>query len=107
MRPGDEGGKAPARHEEAQGGAAHDQPQIDPYRMDDDAPDRLCEILLDEILKAQEVIVCAGLPLVRLGFDGPGCALAAVGALRPGYGGRYPVEPREAAQLGAEHAVVL
>src|SRR5262249_41351863 len=107
VRPGDEGGKAPARPEEAPGPAAHDQPAVDPQRGEYDAPDRLGEVTLDEVLKAQEVVVGFGLPIGCLGLDGPGSDLAVVGGLRASGGGGNAVEARVLAQFRPEHAVVL
>ena len=75
--------------------------------MEHRSPDRLGQVALDEILEAQEVVVGAGPPVGRLGLDGPGGDLAIIGGLRAGGGGGDAVEPRELAQLGPEHPVVL
>ena len=63
--------------------------------------------LLDEILEAQEIVSGAGLPVVRLGLDGPGRDLVVGRDLGPADGGRELVEPAELAQFGPEHAVIL
>src|SRR5260221_7504057 len=75
------------------------------------APDRLREVALDAILKPQEVVTGAGLPVLRLGLDGPGGDIGgglAVGRrLRAAQGGGKLVKPGELPQFGPEHAVVL
>src|SRR5438105_15351148 len=63
--------------------------------------------MLDEVLEAQEIVIGPGLPVVRLGFDGPGRDLVVGGDLGPAHRGGKLIEPAELAQFGAEHAVVL
>jgi len=70
--------------------------------VEHNAPDRLRQVALDKILKAQEVVSVLGLPIGRLGLDGPGGDLVVVSGLRPGGGGGNVVKPRELAQLGPE-----
>ncbi len=107
MRVGDKGCKAPIGLREPGDGAAEHQPPVDPHRLKHRAPDRRGEVALDEILKAQEIVVGAGLPVVGLGFDDPGGDLAVGNALRAADRGGEVIKPAEFAQLGAEHAIIL
>ena len=88
-------------------GAGEDQPPVDPHRAEHRAPDRRRQVLLDEILEAEEIVGRAGLPVVRLGIDGPGRDLVVGGDLGPADGGLELVKPAELAQFGPEHAVIL
>ena len=63
--------------------------------------------MLDEVLEPEEVVGGAGLPVVRLGLDGPGRDLVVGRDLGPADGGRKLVKPAELAQFGPEHAVIL
>ena len=107
MRIGDEGRKTPVRLAEAGDGAGEDQPPVDPYRAEHRAPDRRRQILLDEILEPEEIVGRAGLPVLRLGIDGPGRDLVVGRDLGPADGGLELVKPAELAQFGPEHAVIL
>ena len=107
MRIGDEGCETPVRLAEAGDGAGEDQPPVDPHRAEHRAPDRRRQILLDEILEPEEIVGGAGLPVLRLGIDGPGRDLVVGRDLGPADGGLELVKPAELAQFGPEHAVIL
>ena len=55
------------------------QAPVDPYRVENRAPDRRGEVALDQVFEAQEIVTGAGLPVVGLGLDGPGRDLAVGG----------------------------
>jgi hypothetical protein len=107
VRIGDEGREPPVGLGKAGDGAAEHQPPVDPHRVEHRVPDRLGEVALDEILKAQEVVGRARLPVLSLGLDAPRGDFAVADALGPADRRRELVEPAELAQLGPEHAIVL
>ncbi len=111
VRPGHEDREPPTGAPEAADGAAENHLPIEPHRVRHGAPDRRGEVVLDEILEAEEVVVRAGLPVLfvaqRPGLDRPGRDLVIGFAARPADRGGKLVEPAELAQLGAEHAVIL
>ena len=92
---------------EPRDGAGEHQPPVDPDRLEHRAPDRRGEVALDEVLEAQEIVIGAGLPVVRLGLDGPGRDLVVGGDLRPADRGGKLIKPAELPQFGPEHAVIL
>src|ERR1700687_482034 len=107
MRIGDEGRKPPICLPEPRNGAAKHQPPVDPDRPQNRAQDRRGKVALDQVLEAQEIVTGAGLPVVRLGLDAPGGALAVGRGLRAAYVSGELVQPAELPQFGAEHAVIL
>ena len=107
MRVGNEGRKPPMRLPEAGNGAAQHQAAVDGYAVENRAPDRPGEIILNQVFGPQKIVMSAGLPVRPFGFDGPGCGFPTRGAFRPGGGGRDAVKLAELAQFGPEHAVIL
>ncbi len=107
MRVGDEGREAPMRLPESREGAAEDHAPIDPYGMENRAPNRLGKVALDQVFPSQKIVTGAGLPVVCLGLDGPGCGLVVFCGLRAADGGVELIQPAKLPQLGSEHAVIL
>jgi hypothetical protein len=107
MRIADECREAPIRPGEAGERAGKNQPPVDPHGVKHGLPDRLRQVALDEILEPQEIVARPGLPVGRLGLDGPGGDLVVGCDLWAADGGVHMVEPAEFPQFGAEHAVVL
>src|SRR3981081_292869 len=107
MRVGDEGREAPMRLPESRNRAAEDQAPIDPYGVENRAPDRCGKIALDQVFPSQKIVTGAGLPVACLGFDGPGSGLAVGCHLRAADGGVELIHPAKLPQLGSEHAVIL
>src|SRR6266403_3455157 len=107
MRVGDEGRETPMRLPESREGAAEDHAPIDPYGMENRAPDRLGKVALDQVFPSQKIVTGAGLPVVCPGLDGPGCGLAVFCGLRAADGGVELIQPAKLPQLGSEHAVIL
>src|SRR6266446_4547802 len=92
---------------ESREGAAEHQTPIDPYGMENGAPDRLGKVALDQVFPSQKIVTGAGLPVACLGLDGPGCGLAVFCGLRAADGGVELIQPAKLPQLGSEHAVIL
>ena len=92
---------------ESRNRAAEDKTPIDQHRLKDGAPDRRGKIALNQVFKPQEIVAGAGLPLARLGLDGPGRSLAVRRALRTADRGSQPIQSAELSKFGPEHAVIL
>ena len=65
------------------------------------------EVALDQVFEPQEIVAGAGLPVGRLGLDGPGCGLAVRRYLGTADGGRELIQPAELPQFGPKHTVIL
>src|SRR4051812_43505069 len=107
MRIGDEGREPPMRLPEPSDRAAEHQAPIDDHGMEHRAPDRPSEVVLNEVFGPEEIVTGAGLPILGLGLDGPGCYLAVRRAFGPAGCGVDAVKLAELAQLGPEHAIIL
>src|SRR4051794_26994851 len=107
MRIGNKGRKPPVRLPESGNRAAEHQTPVDDYGVEDGAPDRPGEVVLNEVFGPEEIVMGAGLPVLGFGLDGPGRGLAVSPAVRPADGGGERVQPGELPQFGSEHAVIL
>jgi hypothetical protein len=87
--------------------AAEYQAPINPHRVEERVPDRRREVALDQVFPSQKIVVGAGLPVVRFGFDGPGRGLTVGCYLRAADRCGELIQPAELAQFGSEHAVIL
>src|SRR2546423_14502518 len=79
----------------------------DQHRQKHRAPDRRSKIALNQVFKPQEIATGAGLPIARLGVDGPVRSLAVRRGLRTADRGSEPIQSAELPKFGPEHAVIL
>src|SRR5258707_15889206 len=107
MRIGNEGRKPPMRLPESGNRTCEYQAPVDDHGMEDRAPDRPGQIVLNEVFGPEEIVMGAGLPVLAFGLDGPGRGLAVRRAFGPAGRGVDAVKLAELAQFCPEHAVIL
>src|SRR3954451_24294493 len=107
MRIGDEGRKPPMRLPEPGDRPPEHQAPVDDHGMEHRAPDRPGEVVLNEVFGPEEIVTGAGLPILSLGLDGPGCGLAGRRAFGPAGRGIDAVKLAELTQFRPEHAIIL